>query len=449
MDWSGTIRLRLRRIDRRLPLDVKVALPVLVVFVGAALSYALVASTSLRTTLDAVYAAQARDLASVVGVEYPRLRDDPARLSEYLAAVAAADPQLRRLHVYRAVDGAVVLWAGWPLRDPSERGPDPDEVRATREGVMHQEKGTIGGEPILETLVGIGRAGADAASLGIYVSLRDQDERVGRLGRELAVATAAALAAQVLAIALVLHVLVRVPLRRLRRAAERVAAGDLSARAAAEPAADARDEMLVVAREFDRMVAAVAAQRTEIERLAATDGLTGLLNRRSFNLRLREELAHAARLGYPLTLALVDIDGFKQLNDARGHLAGDEALQRVAAVLASAVRQTDTVARYGGDEFVAILPGSDEKAAASLANRMRHAVEELKIPTGRDASRSLSVSIGLAEPHGPSTADRLIAAADGALYAAKTTRGTVVQASSLSDGAGVRDGPVPDGRPRP
>ncbi|MEK7860853.1 MAG: hypothetical protein AAB284_05810, partial [Chloroflexota bacterium] len=169
MVWSGAIGPRLRQIHDRLPLDIKLALPVLAVLAGATLAYALVAGASLRATFDAVYAAQARDLASVVGVEYPRLRDDPARLSEYLAAVAAADPHVRRLHVYRAVDDAVVLWASWPLRDLSERRPGPHDVRATREGGTRQEAETLDGEPVLETLVGLGRAGADAASLGIYV----------------------------------------------------------------------------------------------------------------------------------------------------------------------------------------------------------------------------------------------------------------------------------------
>jgi diguanylate cyclase (GGDEF)-like protein len=159
--------------------------------------------------------------------------------------------------------------------------------------------------------------------------------------------------------------------------------------------------------------------KTLIARLsdaARTDTLTGLLNRRGLEELLELELERARRTNRPLSLVLLDIDGFKRLNDRLGHGAGDEALRSVSEMLVDATRRLDVIARLGGDEFVVVMPDSDEHEGYVMAERIRRAV--------RDAFRSelggITASFGVAGfPHHGSDWDGLMYAADRALYDAK------------------------------
>ena len=154
---------------------------------------------------------------------------------------------------------------------------------------------------------------------------------------------------------------------------------------------------------------------------AATDGLTRLANRRSFDTQLREVAGRAMNSGEPLMLLLIDIDHFKRVNDNWGHQTGDQVLRLVAAMLSSAIRDGDFVARYGGEEFAVILPGTRPDVALAVAERVRRSFE------GRDiVARNSGTSIGsvtlsaggaLYEP-GEKLSD-WIERADQALYAAK------------------------------
>ena len=167
----------------------------------------------------------------------------------------------------------------------------------------------------------------------------------------------------------------------------------------------------------------VLALRTRIEGLivrleltARTDQLTGLPNRRAFDEQLSQEIARARRRGAPLSLLLLDLDRFKQLNDSRGHLAGDDALKVVAATIRSRVREVDWPARIGGDEFAAVLPDAAEPEATLIADRLRETVAAAfagdPVP--------LAASVGTATASGGELdAERLLAAADRALYRAK------------------------------
>ncbi len=153
--------------------------------------------------------------------------------------------------------------------------------------------------------------------------------------------------------------------------------------------------------------------------LAATDALTGLMNRRSLDLEITRQLANEKRHGECISLMMIDVDHFKQINDQYGHLAGDEVLRRLAHLMQSVVRTNDYIARYGGEEFCILLPGTNEAQASILAERLRRLFNELVIEWEGDIVRG-SISIGVADTlHDAREAHSLLSAADLALYMAK------------------------------
>jgi diguanylate cyclase (GGDEF)-like protein len=154
-----------------------------------------------------------------------------------------------------------------------------------------------------------------------------------------------------------------------------------------------------------------------VERQALVDGLTGLANRRAASDALHAEAARAERLGTALSVVLADLDGFKDVNDAHGHAVGDAVLRAFAEVLRETLRESDLAGRWGGEEFLLLLPGADEEGAAQLAERVRIAVAERGIP-GVPGLR-VTASFGVAEYAGETNTEELVAAADGALYRAK------------------------------
>ncbi|HEY4015570.1 MAG TPA: diguanylate cyclase [Polyangiaceae bacterium] len=151
------------------------------------------------------------------------------------------------------------------------------------------------------------------------------------------------------------------------------------------------------------------------ERLARHDVLTGLLNRRGAEEALEREASRAKRLGAPLSIALIDVDLFKRINDSRGHAAGDEVLTRVARAVQSSARAIDAIARWGGDEFLVLLPGTPLVGARAFAERVRAAAEL----SGDAPGEPVTLSIGVAERRKDEGMDEALARADAALYEAK------------------------------
>jgi len=173
--------------------------------------------------------------------------------------------------------------------------------------------------------------------------------------------------------------------------------------------------------------------RAELELAAVTDPLTGMYNRRYGMDRFQREVEKAARLGTPISCAILDADDFKKLNDTLGHLTGDAALKTVASCLQAGLRSYDMAMRYGGEEFVLVLPGVRAEEALSVCERMRQRIEE----RGRESlpeGAALSVSVGITAYYPPSDAaaavsdkpdpaaimDELLKKADSAMYRAKT-----------------------------
>jgi diguanylate cyclase (GGDEF)-like protein len=154
-----------------------------------------------------------------------------------------------------------------------------------------------------------------------------------------------------------------------------------------------------------------------VKQLAYLDGLTGIFNRRFFELRISEEIERARRYGTGMAVIMADIDSFKRLNDEFGHLLGDEVLRQVSSLFHQQLRKIDVVCRYGGEEFALLLTQINTQQAVALAEKLRRAVESYQFP---GVPRTVTISAGIAAfpEHGKSR-DEIVRAADNGLYAAK------------------------------
>ncbi len=178
------------------------------------------------------------------------------------------------------------------------------------------------------------------------------------------------------------------------------------------------NEILLLRTVADQVAVAVnhAGLFAQIQQQALTDPLTGCYNRRSFEMQLDRELQMTRRLHQPLSLVMLDLDRFKQLNDSAGHDAGDAALRKLADSFRQELRGVDSAARFGGDEFALILPQAYSEGAQVVAERLRARIEQIEIP----GFGNLSASMGIASfPAHASSRAELLTAADAALYSAK------------------------------
>jgi len=173
----------------------------------------------------------------------------------------------------------------------------------------------------------------------------------------------------------------------------------------------------------------------EVQRLATVDDLTGAFNRNYLNAHLDNELNRARRLGYPLGLLIVDVDDLKKVNNRHGHLAGDELLKLVVSVLKESIRETDWVARYGGDEFAVVLPGCSADQLLGIGKKLQSSMAGtiLELPKGRSIELSVSVG-GTAYPENVDNVNDLVRVADQAELEAKQAGGNRVVVRSTGAG---------------
>lgn len=215
------------------------------------------------------------------------------------------------------------------------------------------------------------------------------------------------------------------PIAALRASTEKIRHGDF----VIDPPPGGSDEIADLSRSFERMARAVTESTHELEhkvrerteelrQLTEIDPLTGLLNRRGMSERCEKEIARQARQGGDIGLLLLDLDHFKRINDTYGHAAGDLALCEAAKVIQSSKRSYDHAARWGGEEFLLLLPNCVKSDLLVIAERIRENIHALKIQAGNQTF-AFTVSIGAHHPNIPQTMDTMLQKADGALYTAK------------------------------
>ena len=231
-----------------------------------------------------------------------------------------------------------------------------------------------------------------------------------------------------------LGILVMNPMERLRGAIQLASRGDLSVRLGKMGLSS---EIRSISSAFDTMATALGEARAQLEKLATIDPLLGIANRRKFDEVLGKEWLRARRVGKPLALLMIDLDRFKGFNDRYGHPAGDDCLNRVVDAVAEALRRPgDLLARYGGEELVCVLPETDLDGAIAVSESIRAKVYEENIIHEDGVEGRVTVSIGVAAtvPDAILSAEDLIDAADGSLYAAKDAGRNRVESTILRPG---------------
>lgn len=205
------------------------------------------------------------------------------------------------------------------------------------------------------------------------------------------------------------------PIVRLKRSVQQVAGGDLKVQAVVS----SEDEVGQLAQAFNTMTEALARSERELKRLATTDVLTGLMNRRALTEEAVKERRRANRDGTEITIVMLDLDHFKQINDRYGHSSGDIVLQRFSSMLKQQLRITDSVSRIGGEEFVVLLPNTDLKSADRLMKKILAEVTKQSIELSDGASLKVSFSGGVIEWRSGDGFGHALTQADALMYKAK------------------------------
>jgi diguanylate cyclase (GGDEF)-like protein len=199
------------------------------------------------------------------------------------------------------------------------------------------------------------------------------------------------------------------------------------------------DEIDAMHNELAGLLNRLTDQNAELERLATTDVLTGLANRRSLFENLEQETYRARRYGAPFSLVLLDVDHFKRINDNWGHAVGDRVLREIARTTHAVLRKTDIAGRYGGEEFLVLLPDTDLEEATSLAQRLNQKIAQEVVTPEQSSPRAVTVSIGVALLAPDESGEELIQRADQALYRAKQSGRNRVEKAFPPFGPRVRE----------
>ena len=410
--------------------SVKLALVVLSAMMALALTAMLVFTSRLENAYHQAGRAQLQAIANTWddGFRITSL-NNPPRLGRRIARLRELNPTIHKINVSwkdpsgrtllvqdghsHDVDGIkrdistpapVKLEAGSSLSAPIDEGPRKyHEVRAA-DGAHYAELN----QPIR-------RGGKLVAMLELHYDLAGLDEALAADKRTvLAAAVLSAITLTLLANLLLSRTLLA-PLGRLRAAVQRLGAGDRTHRLNWKR----RDEIGMLAHDFDRMAGELDAVHGHLEALALTDPLTGLLNHRAFQERLEQELRRAERERYGVAIVALDVDNFKEINDRWGHAAGDEGLRVLSQCFRAHLRPHDVSGRVGGDEFCLAIVRSTAEEAEEVVDRLRENIAELEVGP---AGQTITISAGIAEfPRHSLSRETLMHLSDGAMYWAKSS----------------------------
>jgi len=339
---------------------------------------------------------------------------------DWLSSALAPEPAAADTHIVIVDQQGVVLGA-WPqgllaIGQPLPPGALASALQRGGEGTV--EAADERGQKRLYGYTAFGATTGDMIAVGVPLA-----GALARADRPLERALVALGVAILLAIGAAWfggELFVLRPIRHLLTVTRQLQEGNLAARTGYRGAG----EFQQLGEAFDAMADALQQRDAALRRMALYDALTGLPNRRCFQDRLDQELRAARRGQTSGALLVIDLDGFKGINDTYGHDAGDAVLRELARRMVAAVRAVDTVARFGGDEFVALLPHIDESGARVVARKLRAVlIREIELPTGMI---TLDASIGLAcYPRDGLDAQALLHRADQDMYASKRDRKTV------------------------
>jgi diguanylate cyclase (GGDEF)-like protein len=409
-------------------LSLKLALITLVAMAALALAATLVFTDRLADT----YREAGREQLEAIAVTW----DDgfrinslkrPERLQRRIARLQQLNKRIHKIGVsWHDSNGATLLVQDGHSHDPDGVKRDITTSRVLAGGAGKRAPIDEGGRPYHEVRAADGahyaeiehpvrRYGRTVAMLELHYDLAEFDAALAQDKRTVAVAALlSAITLTLIAAALLGRTLLS-PLRRLRAATQRLGAGERRYRLNWKR----RDEIGLLARDFDRMAAELDAAHDHLEALALTDPLTGLLNHRAFKERLEQELRRAERELYSVAVVALDVDNFKEINDRWGHAAGDEGLRVLARALRSHLRPHDVCGRVGGDEFCLAIVRSTAEEAEQVLDRLGDHIAQLEVGP---AGQRLTISAGIAEfPRHSLSREELMHLADGAMYWAKSS----------------------------
>ncbi len=420
--FVARLSLSLRRFDAALPIGIKLALPL--VFL-AAVGGGIVGVTFYRSEANRIrdeYEARGlligQDVRGAVAaqrVNGAMLGEYPGGVQRHIDALIAIQPSILRINVYQVRGGELLTVASTDHGAIGSVNTDEGDLHAVEDSHVLSHDDDVNDVPALEVAVPFRLEGSAPFAIGVYISTAERDEALAALLRNFTIGILLSTAVLIAVLVSGVRLLVFRRVKLVLTATSRLQSGDFAARVEHVALDHPRDEMLRLAARFNSMAASIQQLHEQVEAAATTDQLTGLHNRRFVMETLDREIARARRGGDPLAVIMADVDGLKQINDRLGHGGGDHAIRHIATALTEAVRHSDYTARFGGDEFVAVLPGCPEDLLAAILERMR--VAAARYPNGEPSATTVSAG-GAMLRAGDDTAT-LLARADDALYAAK------------------------------
>lgn len=425
------LRAGLARLDAGTSISFKLLVPIAVLGVAGSLYTSWHIAGSVRSQLEEELDEQAALIAEGIKADIFANQEHTApdellsAVQAHIDALLAEEASVLRVNLYGTVAGRPAVIAS---SDSESIGPAGvalrEEAEELKQAFRSQEAfyGTVvvEGQRAREAVVPIQVPGQPPMAVGAYISTAEQDADVASLIRTCLTGTLGTLAVILVIIVGLMRFVTVSRQRRLLAATARMQAGDYTARVEGVSVVEPRDEILLISSRFNAMADAIETLHQEIIEQARTDALTGLHNRRYAMEALERELHQARRSGEPLSVIVVDLDKLKELNDTCCHLAGDDALRLVARTLQKTIRAGDIPSRFGGDEFLIVLPACDGEVLSSILERIQAETQDVECPYDNMAEpRPITLSGGGTTLRLGDTVDSLIQRADAALLEAK------------------------------